>query len=220
MSSRGTQVPTRLSVSVTLHHPSVGEIPIVALVDTGAEANLIKKSLLPPECFSPSARPLRFRAANHTQVLGGTHETGVTLKVPGTEVDTGLSATLDLPIVCYDADIGADMLLSYRWLATVAATVCPRKHGLLVESAGDNFWVPGIQAPPGPVRSASSVQVVTEEKGVPELSRDYFLEICQNFGVTPTLDCFPPRGTNLLPFHDIVSGGFSQNVLRGGVAKG
>ena len=136
---------SRLSLALSIRHPTSGDVRAVALVDTGSEMNLVRRSLLPPSCFNPAVTKGNFRAANQTLVPGGEFESTFNLVMDGTEIDLGTKITLELPITCYDAEIGVDLIISYKWLAAVAADVIPRKHGIMVNRTNDTVWVPGIK---------------------------------------------------------------------------
>ena len=66
------KIPARLPNGVTK------ELKI--LVDTGAEANLVRKNLLPRELFYPSHNHLRLLTANGQDMQGGQREINLDLR--------------------------------------------------------------------------------------------------------------------------------------------
>ena len=56
-----------------------GEVEKVfdVLVDTGAQVNLVKACLLPPECLTDSRKPVRLKVANGQYMVGGTREAAI-----------------------------------------------------------------------------------------------------------------------------------------------
>lgn len=170
---------------------NAGKVPVSALVDTGAEVNLVRRDLVPAEFFRKADKPIRFMAANQTLVSGGQQELVGALLVQGADPDLGTPSTITFPIVCFDADIGVDLILSYEWMASMGMDVIPRKHGLMVHGDGTMLWVPGIRESQPYKLPFASVCVVdrpfSEEYSV---RPDYFTEIVRQFGVSPTVDIF------------------------------
>ena len=60
-----------------------------ALVDTGAEVNLVNTKLDPALKFQPSPKPVRLGVANSHTLEGGKREAILNLQIKGREVDTG-----------------------------------------------------------------------------------------------------------------------------------
>ena len=105
---------------------------IKALVDTGAEVNLVRRGLLPTDCFRISKTPVRFLAANLTTIPGGRQEVECILQATGVDLDTGRSTKVEFPMTCYDADMGmVDLIMSYEWMVEHQVDVSPRKTVLV-----------------------------------------------------------------------------------------
>ena len=90
-----------------------GEVqPAEVLVNTGAQANLIRRNLFSKKDFAPARFPVNLKGVNGVPVRGGDME--ITLQLffnTASEKFSPLSATF------YNADdIGVDMILSYPWL--------------------------------------------------------------------------------------------------------
>ena len=64
------------------------EYPISALIDTGAEINLLRQGLLPPHYFSLSPNPRRFVTAGQAQMAGGKLEVSCGVILQGTNIVT------------------------------------------------------------------------------------------------------------------------------------
>ena len=117
-----------------------------------------------------------------------------TLKFRGVEEDTREQFIIDLPLVCYDAPVEADLLLSYDWLAQMHLDVLPRRHGLRCTHGESQIWIAGIDE--GRPTSPSPAQINAIEGKVGQSTRDYcvrpefFREICDQLGLKPTVDAF------------------------------
>ena len=120
---------------------------IHALVDTGAEVNLIKRSLVDSRFFSPSAHPVRLGAANSTRLDGGTQEVSLRLNMEALEISRRTTINLSVPMFAYDADIKHDMIISFGWLVEHDVTINPRRMGLLFQHGPerDKWWVQGLK---------------------------------------------------------------------------
>ena len=55
---------TKIMVKAIIRLPDGEEVPVTALVDTGAEVSLVRKDLIPPEYFVQVARKKRFLTAD------------------------------------------------------------------------------------------------------------------------------------------------------------
>ena len=189
-------------VQFVMELPNAAKVPVTALVDTGAEINLIRRDLVPAEAFRRAEKPITFVAANQMLVSGGQQEFETTLVVQGVDPDLGSPSSLRLPIVCYDADIGVDLILSYEWMAAMKMDVIPRRHGLLVQADGYALWVPGVretsQRVPTKISLASQCAIAkatfSEDIWV---QPKYFSEIVHQFGLRPTLDVFGTPETSV-----------------------
>ena len=117
---------------------------ILALVDTGAEVNLLRKGLVPQQYFRKSHQPKRFVTASREVLEGGKEEVPCNILFDGVDVDTRIHTEVKGPIVFYDANIGVDALLSYGWLQSCDIEVHCRKHGLQVNGPEGPRWIPGV----------------------------------------------------------------------------
>ena len=61
----------KLKIPVTVQWSDGSEQTMEALVDTGAEVNLVKTSMVKPELFAPAKKPVRLGVANSHLLQGG-----------------------------------------------------------------------------------------------------------------------------------------------------
>ena len=198
---------TRLLVQAHLVVPGLPPIPLIILVDTGSEVNLVRRELLARDYFRIALRPMRFLAANQTTLTGGRMELAGTLEFDGVDPDSRERRVLSLPIVGYDADIQVDMIVSFEWLASVKADIIPQKNGLMVHNPTHGVvWIGGLRDSAGPGQPFPRVQAIDVNKE-PQVSEDYtvrwhyFRDICCHLGLTPTLDCFASHTNARCPKH-------------------
>jgi hypothetical protein len=118
---------------------------IVALVDTGAEINLIRSSLLPRQVTHTVYPPLSFTTANKGSLQGGDREASGLIHFQGRDPDTSSKQKLTCPIRFYEADIPLDAIFSYAWLAEGDFCINPRRHGLLFKDDEGMVWIEGIK---------------------------------------------------------------------------
>ena len=125
-----------------------------ALVDTGAEVNVIRCGIIPDEDLVILERPWRLTAANQQSIVGGDKEARVVLCLAGVEVDTKRGCGLKIPTTFLVADLGkVDAILSYQWLSDAQLIVNPSRHGVfLTDHKGRGMiWVAGVRADPDPL---------------------------------------------------------------------
>ena len=70
----------QLLIKIRATQPDGRQVDLHALIDTGAQANLIKKGLLHPSVFRPSQKPLALITADGTKMDGGLQEVTLNLK--------------------------------------------------------------------------------------------------------------------------------------------
>ena len=140
-------VPTpqrRLVVQGTMRLTDGTEVPVQALIDTGAEVNLVRKGLVFANYFQPSLRPKRFVTADQAVMEGGAREVPCEFLLHGADMDTGLTTQVVCHTRFYDANIGVDAILSYEWLRQADIEIRCRRHGLHVNHAQGPVWIPGM----------------------------------------------------------------------------
>ena len=103
---------------------------ILALLDTGAEVNLVNPRVMDPHLFQTASRPVKLGVAKSHLLKGGGRETTMVLTLAGMELDTGREQDISLPVTAYDGEVVSDLILSYGWLAEHQAVVNPMRHGM------------------------------------------------------------------------------------------
>ena len=99
---------------------------LLALVDTGAQVNLVRHDLFPKDCFQPSRNPLALSTVSGEPLPGGKSEVRLQLRFTaetpdGEPVPRGWTVFANF----HDADIGCDAILSYEWMAQQRINVLP-----------------------------------------------------------------------------------------------
>jgi hypothetical protein len=131
--------------------PNGQSIPFQALVDTGAEINVIRPDLIPLEYTSVLERPWNLTAANQQPIRGGSREARIVLYLEGTDVDTGKPQALKIPTTFLLAEVGhLQAIIYYEWLASHNFLVNGKRHGICYqgEHTNDMVWIPGIKTVP------------------------------------------------------------------------
>ena len=132
-----------------------------ALVDTGADINLVRRGLVPSECLTASARPLYIVAANQVSLGGNHRELRGELLISGQPMGPLVPPQVSIPLLAFDADIDVDAILSYEWLASQHIDVLPREHGVQIHLQQGDLWVPGIRV----TQSNTAVRRVRQRQG-------------------------------------------------------
>ena len=95
-------------------------------MDTGAQANLIKKGLV-ANLAKPCKRPLRLVTANGDMLPGGDTEVDlmVHFRERGVDLGPGKERVLGAKGCFHEAEIENDMILGYPWLQEKPWRCCP-----------------------------------------------------------------------------------------------
>ena len=112
---------------------------INALVDTGAEANLIREGLIPRECISPAETPLHFQTANRDTLAGGNEVAKVKLKLQLERNEMNQAEVMDFEVEFYEAKIQCDAILSFPLLSKEKLGIFPHHKALVKDSADLEF---------------------------------------------------------------------------------
>ena len=109
-----------------------GQKPVMvqALIDTGAETNLIRTKLLPPHYFSPSKSSLQLITADGSVLKVGKREVTLQLCLHTLTKEVGGSVSWCTQAVLLEADIGVDIILGYPWLEKAKVGVFPHLEAL------------------------------------------------------------------------------------------
>lgn len=98
---------------------------IRALVDTGAQVNLIKKGLFPGGDFVEAESPLRLIAANGQVLEGGRRTISLRMKWYQSSDEEEVTPEIEMPGEFFEAEIGIDAILSYPWCRKNKLAVVP-----------------------------------------------------------------------------------------------
>ena len=109
--------PLHLKIPVVAEFEDGTKVDLLVLLDTGAEVNIIKKSLVPSGVSRMSHKPIRFVMASSEVMAGGERESFSQLSIRGRATDTSSDAEAILPITWYEADIAADAIVSLAWMS-------------------------------------------------------------------------------------------------------
>ena len=156
---------------------------VKALVDTGAEINVIRKGLIPLDHTHTNHRPISMTAADAAPLTGGKTGVSGTAVLGGNEIDTKVWIEIHCPIHFYEAKISAEAILSYSWLANQNLLVNPRRHGLFYHDQGMSVFMPGIE----------KTDKVTPTRVAPVVS----VRLIQSPSEAIPTESYPPSGSGL-----------------------
>ena len=120
----------QLFMSVLAVLPNGQERELKVLIDTGAQANLIRTGLVSKLLMGPAAEPINLRTANGQKMEGGTQNVTLTLGFRRVVHGAYAPALAIFPATFYDADIYIDAILSYPWLVSQGLGVFPHLRAL------------------------------------------------------------------------------------------
>ena len=100
------------------------------LIDTGAEANLIRKGLLAPELMKTSLKPLTLVTADGSPMEGGTCEVTLQLCFASSQPNAAGKPEWCTRGTFHEADIKVDAILSSPWLDSERLGVFPHLDAL------------------------------------------------------------------------------------------
>jgi len=106
----------QLVIWTKARHQGGEDLMLQALIDTGAEANLIRFGILPSHCMMESKNPIALITADGTHMRGGRREVALQLCFSTMPMGRKRSTSWCTQATFYEADIGADINLSYPWL--------------------------------------------------------------------------------------------------------
>ena len=106
---------------------------ISILVDTGAEANLVRKGLLSDSLMRNAREPLSFVTASGQPLEGGKRTAKLTLFFEQVVSGQTLPQNRSFQAEFYEAEIGVDAILSFPWMAQHKIGVFPHHQALALE---------------------------------------------------------------------------------------
>ncbi len=105
-------------------------VRVKALVDTGAQANLINEELIPKNCMRWARDQLHLVAANGLSIPGGNFEVKAQTTLQKVTRDGGFVGVQHLGVSLHVAQLSLDAILSYPWLAENGLLVDPQRNTL------------------------------------------------------------------------------------------
>ena len=120
----------QLMLSLPIRLKNGVEKVISALVDTVAQANLIREGIVPTHLTTLTQRPLELVAANGQIISGGDRETELKIFFSKTDLDGKGHEKRDFCANFHVASIGVDAILSYPWLKEHKIGVFPHLESL------------------------------------------------------------------------------------------
>ena len=100
------------------------------LVDTGAEANLVRKGLVTPELLKPAKTPLTLVTADGSRMEGGSREVTLQLCFASTTPNEAGKPEWCTRATFHEADIRVDAILSCPWMDSEQLGVFPHLEAL------------------------------------------------------------------------------------------
>ena len=132
-----TCVERRDKVQLVMELPAVlsnGEVRnLKVLIDTGAQANLVRKGLISSHLFYGAPRILKLIAANGQRIEGGDRVVDVHLQFCCERDGKMLEHMIEYPCTFHEAAIRVDAILSFPWLREQELGVFPHKKALVTE---------------------------------------------------------------------------------------
>ena len=147
-------------------------ISFVALVDTGAEMNLIQKGILPEHCLRPSPTPFKLVGPNASVIEGGSHYTVGQLKCDLITYHEHQKVEHYFTGDFHEADITEEAILSFVWLDDNRADVSAWRYGLKVEIDGRKAFLAGSKKQPRRPDSSARLQTRVDSVSKINLSAD------------------------------------------------
>ena len=122
-----------------------GEVERVfnVLVDTGAQASLVKAGLLPAGCLTTSRRPVRLKVANGQYMVAGTKKAEFELQfVNHHELSRpDLGKEIFLKGKFYEAQIDWDMIVGYDFMMETDSGILPAQASMTLYQDDQFSWL-------------------------------------------------------------------------------
>ena len=143
-SSRNKDKPLSLRVWLTVVVDG-RKYPLRALVDTGAEVNIIRTGIIPHQSLQHDSHPLTLKGADDTCLKGGNLCVIGVGELVGHDIESQRDVHVQCGIHMYEANITVQAIISYKWLADQNFMVHPRRHGLYFQDENIQVFIPGIE---------------------------------------------------------------------------
>ena len=137
-----------------------------ALIDTGAEVCVIRKGILADHCLERSQVPIMLSGADATSFKGGKYGSQGMLTMKAKELDHERPIQLQCPIHFYEAQIAAEAIIGYDWLARHNFIVVPRGHHLEFRDENTCLVIMGMSQRKGKKRVQPEIKPVSQARVV------------------------------------------------------
>ena len=123
----------QLIMELPLILPNNETIRIKALIDTGAEANLIRMGLAPSHLLRQAKYPMKLIAANGQRLGGGERVLAAILGFEAQKNGIWQDELMEFGASFFEAEINVDAIISFSWMAQHKIGVFPHKRALAID---------------------------------------------------------------------------------------
>jgi len=109
--------PLQMMLEVEAYLPNGDPLVVKCLVDTGAEANLIKKGLVPQHMTHAARKKLDLIAVNGQRLEGGTRTANLELAFNMQRGGKNIKEKALFNVMFWEAQIDCDCILAFPWFA-------------------------------------------------------------------------------------------------------
>ena len=168
-SIHGRKHELQLVMLMAVALPDDSSLNLKVLVDTGAQANLIRMGLVPDSFLYTSSDPLSLRMANGQYMEGGRRVVDTHLGFRHSVNGELMPSLFWRPGTFYEADIKVDAILSFPWLVEHQIAVVPHLKALAILEPELSFLM-GVSRNPRPVSvvQAGDTRCPWAGEGVPQ----------------------------------------------------
>ena len=108
------------------------EVPVRAVIDTGSEVNLFRPGLLERDMLHVPKEIIALTGVNQDRISSGYWEFAGKILMDGVESESKKPLTLSMSFRAVEAEMDADCILFYPWLANHHIDVYSKRHGIMV----------------------------------------------------------------------------------------
>ena len=125
---------TQLVMDLLVDLPNGDQQILKALIDTGAETNLVRQGVLPGHLFHSAPNPLKLVSAGGQRLEGGERLIELALEFNAEKNGTPLRDPVIFHATFFEAAIQVDAILRYPWMRSKELGVFPHKRALALET--------------------------------------------------------------------------------------
>ena len=122
----------QLMVPLTLNLNNGSVVKVQALIDTGAQANLINEDLIPQGSLTWARDQLHLVAANGLKIPGGKYEVHTKTHLQKLTQEGTFKGLQEFEASFHVAQLSLDAIFSYPWLARNGLVVGPQRNSLML----------------------------------------------------------------------------------------